>query len=224
VDDLKLQAAPRQVLGKKTRFLRRQGITPVHVFGHNIESLALQCDTLQLQQLIAQAGRTKLIKLEIEKDKHPRSVFVREIQKDAVDRQLLHVDFYQVKKGEKIAVEVPIILVGEAPAMKGKGRMLAHGANSLSITCLPDNVPPQVEVDLSSLEEIEQAIYVRDIVLGADVTVNTDPDQLVVKISEAVVKEEEVVVPEVEAEAEVPAGEEARAPAEGEAEKPAAES
>ena len=224
MDDLKLQAAPRQVLGKKTRFLRRQGITPVHVFGHNIESLALQCDTLQLQQLIAQAGRTKLIKLEIEKDKHPRSVFVREIQKDAVDRQLLHVDFYQVKKGEKIAVEVPIILVGEAPAMKGKGRMLAHGANSLSITCLPDNVPPQVEVDLSSLEEIEQAIYVRDIVLGADVTVNTDPDQLVVKISEAVVKEEEVVVPEVEAEAEVPAGEEARAPAEGEAEKPAAES
>ena len=224
MDDLKLQAAPRQVLGKKTRFLRRQGITPVHLFGHNIKSLALQCDTLQLQQLLAQAGRTKLIKLEIEKDKHPRSVFVREIQKDVIDRQLLHVDFYQVKKGEKIAVEVPIILVGEAPAMKGKGRMLAHGVNSLSIACLPDNVPPQIEVDLSLLEELEQAIYVRDIVLGPDITVNTDPDQLVVKVSEAVVKEEEVVVPEVEAEAEVPAGEEAKAPAEGEAEKPAAES
>ena len=222
MDDLKLQAAPRQVLGKKTRFLRRQGITPVHLFGHNIKSLALQCDTLQLQQLIAQAGRTKLIRLEIDDDKHPRSVFVREIQKDVIDRQLLHVDFYQVKKGEKIAVEVPIILVGEAPAMKGKGRMLAHGVNSLSIACLPDNVPPQIEVDLSSLEEIEQAIYVRDIVLGADVTVNTDPDQLVVKVSEAMVKEEEVVVPEVEAE--VPAGEEAGAPAEGEAEKPATES
>jgi len=222
VDDLKLQAAPRQVLGKKTRFLRRQGITPVHLFGHNIKSLALQCDTLQLQQLIAQAGRTKLIRLEIDDDKHPRSVFVREIQKDVIDRQLLHVDFYQVKKGEKIAVEVPIILVGEAPAMKGKGRMLAHGVNSLSIACLPDNVPPQIEVDLSLLEELEQAIYVRDIVLGPGVTVNTDPDQLVVKVSEAMVKEEEVVVPEVEAE--VPAGEEAGAPAEGEAEKPATES
>ena len=222
MDDLKLQAAPRQVLGKKTRFLRRQGITPVHLFGHNVESLALQCDTLQLQQLIAQAGKTKLIRLEIDADKHPKSVFVREIQRDAVSRQLLHVDFYQVKKGEKIAVEVPIVLVGEAPAMKGKGRMLAHGVNSLSIACLPGDVPPQIEVDLSSLEEIEQPIYVRDIVLGPDVTVNTDPDQLVVKISEAVIKEEEVVVPE--AEAEVPAGEEAKAPAEGEAEKPATES
>ena len=222
MDDLKLQAAPRQVLGKKTRFLRRQGITPVHLFGHNIKSLALQCDTLQLQQLIAQAGRTKLIRLEIDDDKHPRSVFVREIQKGVIDRQLLHVDFYQVKKGEKIAVEVPIILVGEAPAMKGKGRMLAHGVNSLSIACLPDNVPPQIEVDLSLLEELEQAIYVRDIVLGPGVTVNTNLDQLVVKVSEAMVKEEEVVVPEVEAE--VPAGEEAKAPAEGEAEKPATDS
>ena len=167
MDDLKLQAAPRQVLGKKTRFLRRQGITPVHLFGHNIKSLALQCDTLQLQQMIAQAGRTKLIKLEIESDKHPRSVFVREIQKDAINRQFLHVDFYQVKKGEKIVVELPIVLVGEAPAMKGKGRMLAHGVTSLSIACLPDKVPPRVEVDLSSLEELEQPIYVRDIVYAA---------------------------------------------------------
>ena len=217
MDDLKLQTAPRQVLGKKTRFLRRQGITPVHLFGHNVESLALQCDTLQLQQLIAQAGKTKLITLEIDDDKHPKSVFIREIQRDAVSRQLFHVDFYQVKKGEKIAVEVPIVLVGEAPAMKAKGRMLAHGVNSLSIACLPGDVPPQIEVDLSSLEEIEQPIYVRDIVLGPDITLNTDPDQMVVKISEAVIKEEEVVVPEVEAEvaaeAEAPAGEEAEKPA-----------
>ncbi len=219
MDDLKLQTAPRQVLGKKTRFLRRQGITPVHLFGHNVESLALQCDTIRHTQLIAQAGKTKLITLKIDDDKHPKSVFIREIQRDAVSRQLFHVDFYQVKKGEKIVVEIPIALVGEAPAMKGKGRMLAHGVNSLSIACLPGDVPPQIEVDLSSLEEIEQPIYVRDIVLGPDITLNTDPDQMVVKISEAVIKEEEVVVPEVEAEA--PAEGEAKAPAEGEAEKPA---
>ena len=169
--------------------------------------------------MIAQAGKTKLITLKIDDDKHPKSVFIREIQRDAVSRQLFHVDFYQVKKGEKIVVEIPIALVGEAPAMKGKGRMLAHGVNSLSIACLPGDVPPQIEVDLSSLEEIEQPIYVRDIVLGPDITLNTDPDQMVVKISEAVIKEEEVVVPEVEAEA--PAEGEAKAPAEGEAEKPA---
>jgi large subunit ribosomal protein L25 len=153
-------------------------------------------------------------------------VFVREIQRDEVSRQLLHVDFYQVRKGEKITVDVPIVFVGEAPAMKEKGRMIAHGITSLSIECLPDSVPPQIEIDLSPLEDLEQAIHVKDIVLGADITVNADPEQLVVKVSEAVVKEvvEEVVAEveeEVEAEAEAEAKAEAGAPAE---EEPSAES
>lgn len=222
MDDLKLQATHRNVLGKKTRFLRRQGITPAHLYGHNIESLTLQCDATELQHLIAQAGRTRLINLEIDGDK-PKSVFVREIQRDEITRQLLHVDFYQVKRTEKIAVDVPIVFVGEAPAMKEKGRMLAHGITRLSIECLPGNVPPQIEIDLSPLEELEQTIHVKDIVLGPDITVNADPEQLVVKVSEAIVKEVvEEVVAEVEEEVEAEA--EAEAPAEGEAEKPAKES
>jgi len=217
VDDLRLQATARNVLGKKTRFLRRQGITPAHLYGHDIKSLTLQCDTTELRQIIAQAGRTRLINLEVD-GKQPRSVFVREIQRDEVSRQLLHVDFYQVKKTEKIAVDVPIVFVGEAPAMKEKRRMLTHGITSLSIECLPGNVPPQIEVDLSPLEEIEQAIHVKDIVLGPDITVNADPEQLVVKVSEAVVKEVvEEVVAEVEEEVEAEA--EAEAPTE-EAPKP----
>ena len=229
MDDLTLQVTHRDVLGKKTRFLRRQGITPTHLFGHNLKSLALQCDTTQLQHIIAQAGMSRLINLMIDKDKQPKSVFIREIQRDAVTRQLLHVDFYQVIKGEKIAVDVPIILVGEAPAMREKGRMLAHGITSLSIECLPGSVPPQIEVDLSPLEEVEQAIYVKDIVLSPDITVHADPDQLLVKISEAIIKEEEVVVAAeveegVEAEVEGEAEAEAEAPAEGEAEKPTADS
>ncbi|MAG15255.1 MAG: 50S ribosomal protein L25 [Dehalococcoidales bacterium] len=210
MEDLKLQTAPREVVGKKTSVLRRQGITPTHLFGHNLKSLTLQCDTDQLQHLIAQAGKTRLISLKVDTEKQARSVFVREVQRDAVTRQLLHVDFYQVKKSEKIAVDVPIIFVGEAPALKGKGRMLAHGINSMSVTCLPENVPPQIEVNLSPLEEVEQAIHVRDIVLNPEITVNTDPEQLVVKVSEALVKIEEEVpveadVEEVEAEAEAPA-------------------
>ena len=207
MDDLILHATDRNLLKKKTRFLRRQGITPTHLFGHNVKSLAIQCDTTQLQHIIAQAGMTRLIKLEIETEKQPRSVFIREIQRDEVNSQLLHVDFYQVQKGEKISVEIPIVLVGEAPAMKGKGRMLTHGITSLSIECLPDSVPPQIEVDIGQLEEVEQTIHVRDIVLDPDITVHADPDQLVAKISEAVVKEEEVeeVAAEVEAEAEAKA-------------------
>jgi large subunit ribosomal protein L25 len=204
MDGLSLQASKREILGKKTRFLRRQGITPTHLFGHGVESLALECDTAKLQRIIAHAGMTRLLALDIEGDKQPRSVFIREIQRDACNGELLHVDFYQVKKTEKIKVDVPIILVGEAPALKEKGRTLTHSLTSLSVECLPDKLPPQIEVDLSPLEEVEQAIFVRDITLSPDVTVITDPDQMVAKVSEVRVVVEEVAAEEVVAEAEAP--------------------
>jgi len=201
VNGLTLQAGKRNVLGKKTRFLRRQGITPAHLFGHGLESLALQCDTAKLQRIMAQAGTTRLIALEIDGDKQPRSVFIREIQRDVTTRALLHVDLYQIRKREKIKVDVPIVLVGEAPALKQKGRSLTHGIASLSVECLPDKLPPQIEVDLSPLEEVEQAIHVGDLALSPEVTVATAADQLVVKVSEARVEEIEEAVAEVEAEA-----------------------
>jgi len=216
VQSLTLQANKRNVLGKKTRFLRRQGVTPAHLFGHGLESLPLQCDTAELQQIIAKAGTTRLISLGIEGDKRPRSIFIREIQRDACTGKLLHVDFYQVRMEEKIKSDIPIVLVGEAPAMKEKGRVLTHGVTSLSIECLPEKVPPQIEVDISILEEIEQAINVKDIVLDPGITVNADPEQLVVKVTETFVKEE------VE-EAEVEEGVEAEAPTEEAPGKPGAE-
>jgi len=210
MEGLKLQANKRDILGKKTRFLRRQGITPAHLFGHGLESQALQCDTVKLQRIIARAGRTRLITLGIEGDKEPRSVFIREIQRDACTSELLHVDLFQIRKAEKIRVDVPIVLVGEAPAMKTKGYTLTQSLTSVSIECLPDKLPPQIEVDLSPLEEVGQAIHVRDIALSPDITVHNDPDQMVARVSEVYVEVEEVV-PEVAAEAEAEAEGEAAA-------------
>jgi large subunit ribosomal protein L25 len=198
VNSLALPVSKRNILGKKTRFLRHQGITPAHLFGHGLESIPLQCDTARLQRIIAQAGTTRLIALEIEGDKQPRSVFIREIQRNVYTGELLHVDLYQVRKRERIKTDIPIVLVGEAPALKEKGRSLIHGITTLSVECLPDRLPPQIEVDLSPLEEVEQALYVTDIALSPDITVITDPEQMVVKVSEVAAEE---VAEEVEAEA-----------------------
>ena len=206
MNDLKLRVSKRNILGKKTSALRRRGITPVHIFGQSIESQALQCDTKELQNIILHAGMTRPVSLNIEDEKQPRSVFIREIQRNPVNRHLLHVDFYQVRKGEKITVDVPIILVGEAPAMKEKGRMLSHSLTSLHIECLPNNIPSQIEIDLSPLEKLDDAIHVRDITLDLDIAVHNDPEQLIVKVSAAFVEEE--MVKEVIAEAEAPAPEE----------------
>ncbi len=210
--DLTLKAAKRDILGKKTRFLRRRSITPTHLFGHGIESLALQCDTAELQRLITQGGTTRLIDLKIEAEKRPRSVFIREIQRDVLNGQLLHVDFYQIKKTEKITADIPIVLLGEAPATRSKENIIYQELTQLGVECLPENLPPQIEIDLSSLEEANQAIYVRDIILDPDIAVTTDTDQLVVKVSQVAMEKEEVVevaeAEAVEAEAEAPAEEE----------------
>ncbi len=210
--DLTLKAAKRDILGKKTRFLRRRSITPTHLFGHGIESLALQCDTAELQRLITQGGTTRLIDLKIEAEKRPRSVFIREIQRDVLNGQLLHVDFYQIKKTEKITADIPIVLMGEAPATRSKENIIYQELTQLGVECLPENLPPQIEIDLSSLEEANQAIYVRDIILDPDIAVTTDTDQLVVKVSQVAMEKEEVVevaeAEAVEAEAEAPAEEE----------------
>ena len=163
---LELEVAHRSVLGKKVRHLRHQDITPVHLFGHSVPSMALQCDTPMLQRILAQAGTTGLINLKLDKDKTPRNVLVREIQTDPRTGKLLHVDFYQVKMTEAIEVDVPIVLVGEAPALKDKENMLAQELNTLSIECLPANIPDSIEVDVSSLAEPDQAIRVRDIIPG----------------------------------------------------------
>ena len=213
---LKLKCTPRTVTGKKTRFLRREGVTPTHLFGHGIDSLALQCDSAELQHIISQAGKTRPITITIDNDKGPRSVFVREVQRGTLSRELLHVDFYEVKKGEKITVDVPLVFVGEAPAMKEKGRILTTAMTTLPIECLPELIPPQIDVDISPLDDLDKSILVKDIKLRPEIAVKADPEQLVVKVSEFFIKEEEVVAPAAEVAAEaVPAeGAEGAAPTE----------
>jgi large subunit ribosomal protein L25 len=197
--DTGLKLSKRNVLGKKTRFLRREGQTPAHLFGHGVESLALQCDTNELQHVIARKGTTRLINIKVGSEKEARSVFIREIQRDALTGLLVHVDLYQVNKLEKIKVALPIIFVGTAPALKQKNNIIEHIVNELNVESLPDDLPPQIEVNLSVLAEVNQAISVRDIKLKPGVTIVAPPDQLIVKISQVAEEKEEVVVVAAEA-------------------------
>lgn len=206
MDQIELNVTKREILGKKVRFLRRQGITPVHLFGHGIESQALQCDTARLQQVLAEAGKTKLINFKIDGEKRARSVIVREVEIELPRRGLVHVDFYQVRKAEEMKVEVPVVLVGEAPALKVRDNTLLQELDTLSVECLPANIPASVELDISSLTESEQVLRVKDIELEKGVTVLNDPEVVVAKISARRV--EEVVEEAVEAPEEAPPPEE----------------
>jgi len=221
MDKIELKVVNREILGKKVKHLRRQGITPVHVFGHGIESLALQCDTKELERVLSQAGQTRLVNLKLAKEKKPRTVVVREFDRDWRRGQLVHVDFYQVRMEEKLRLEIPIVLIGEAPALKAKTNMLDHELGTLTVECLPAKIPNSFEVDISSLAELDQAIRVKDITLDKDITVLNNPDLVVAKISLRPVEKveekvvEEAVAAEAEAEAKAEVAEEgAEAPKE----------
>jgi large subunit ribosomal protein L25 len=213
MDKIELTVTNREILGKKVRHLRRGGITPVHLFGHGIKSLALQCETDELERVLGEAGHTGLVSLTVDHEKRPRSVVIREFNRDWRKGKLLHVDLYQVRMGEKIKVDVPVSLVGEAPALESKAHMLEHELETLNVECLPAKIPSSIEVDISSLNEPDQTIRVKDVPVDEDITILNDPDLVVVKISYRHVEkiEEEVaeVVEEEEAVAEGEAPEEA---------------
>ncbi len=205
---IELLVTTREILGKKVKFLRRQGITPTHLFGHSVESVALQCDTAQLKHVMAQAGLTSLISLKVDEAKKPKNVVIREVQRAPATRDLLHVDFYQVSMAEKMRVEVPIIMTGEAPALKEKQNFLSQELTSLSVECLPSDIPSRVEIDITSLAKVGQAMHVKDIILGKEGTILSNPEQLVVKISARRVEEVAEVAEEGAAPAEAESPEE----------------
>ncbi len=203
MERIELEALKREVTGKKVRFLRREGSTPANMYGHGLKSLALQVDTKKLKQTLLRAGKTDLISLKVADGDAPLMVLIREVQKNPINNNLLHVDFYQVKMTEKIKADIPLVFVGEAPALKKKNVSLLHLIDSLHIEALPDHLPHNLQVDVSKLEDTDQAIFIKDIPLSADVTLLSDPEQIVVKVVETRVEIEvpEVVAAEVEGEA-----------------------
>lgn len=222
MDRDELKVSRREITGKKVKVLRREGVTPLNLYGPNIESASLQVETASLKRLLSKAGRNALISLKVEGDRKPKMVMVRDIQHDPLDDALLHVDFFQVEMTHKVRADVPIHFVGEAPAAKSRRAMLIESLTELHVEALPADLPRHFEVDMSVLEEIDQAIHVRDIVLPEGVEVLTDPEHVIVKVMEAKVEviEEEVAVAEEEEAEEVEEGaEEAEEKAAGEEKK-----
>ena len=210
-----LKVAPRDVLGKKVKALRRQGVTPANIYGSHVESQSIQLSTEELRHVIKTAGRNDIVYLRLDGDE-PRPTFLRDIQQNPVTDAILHVDFLQISLREKVRADVPLHLVGLAPAVDTLGGILMHGLDHVSVEALPTEVPSFIEVDVTSLAEINQALHVSDVPVPEGVTILTDVEQVIAKVAPPAVEPE----PEVAEEAEAVEGEEGEegaeeAPAEG---------
>jgi large subunit ribosomal protein L25 len=181
---LELEVLKREVKGKKVRFLRRGGLVPCNIYGHGIESQPVQVEARKLGQIIARAGGTDLIALKIGGTDTPGMVLIRDVQRNPMTGEPIHVDFYQVNMAEKLKADVPLVFIGTAPALKLKNVSLLHAMTALQIEALPDDLPHNIEVDISSLALPEQSIHVKDLKVSSKITILADPDQMLIKVAE----------------------------------------
>ncbi len=204
---IELRASPRLVLGKKVSQLRRQGLVPANIYGHNVPSFAIQVPSDDLRHVLRDAGRNDIVYLRVDGGE-PRPTFIRDVQRNPVSDAILHVDFLQISLEEKVRLEVPIHLTGVPGAVERLGGILVHGVDHVTVEALPTDVPSYIEVDVTGLEEFDQAVHVSDVRPPPGVTILTEPELVVAKVAPPAVERAEEA--EAEEEAAAAAAEEAK--------------
>ena len=208
-----LSAQKRSVLGRKVKTLRKDGFIPAHVFGHKIKTIHIQVKSTEFGKVFEKVGETGLVELTIDslsseapssrgaKGDEKRPVLVRNVQIHPVTDEPLHIDFYQVNLAEKVTVNIPLEIIGEAPAVGKKIGLLLTPVSEIEIEALPSDIPEKIVVDVTKLENIGDEIKVKDFTIDrAKIEVKTDAELVVAQIGELVTKEMEAVEAEIEAE------------------------
>jgi len=206
----KLIAETREGHGKGVaRKLRAAGKVPGVVYGGGMDPVAIAVDHRDLFHVLhTDAGTNVLIDLEVQKDHH--LTLPREIQRDHIRGQFIHVDFLAVRRDEKITVDVPVELLGESQGVK-EGGVIEHHLWEVKLESFPQDVPDSIEADISALV-IGDSLKAGDLKIPAEVELVTDPDSTIVAVVPPPIlrlEEEEAV------EGEAAEGEEAEAEGEG---------
>ncbi len=204
---LELSASIRSETGRHVHAVRRRGQVPAVLYGHNVEPQALSIEARSLQRVWHHAGHSHLVDLALDGGR-ARKVLIRELQVNPRTTQLMHVDLFAVNLREKLTVEIPLIPIGESPAVSEfKLGVLQQIITAVKVECMPGDIPALLNVDISGLVEIDQGIRLGEVPLPERVVLATgvDPDELVLKVAQVrvAVEPEEVEAEPVEGEGEV---------------------
>ena len=198
---ISLELSPREVLGKKVKRLRQQGVIPVHLYGPGVDPQPLQCETTKLVDVLVRAGGNTAVTVTVQGGQETHLAFAREIQWDPRRDDILHVDFLAVDASRPVSAQVPITLIGDSPGARTAGGTVMQQLRDLNVEALPLEVPRELELDLSMLTEPDGVLRAADIVIPGNVTLLTDPEDVVVRIEVLRAVEEEVFAEEEGAEA-----------------------
>lgn len=170
------------------RKLRAAGRIPGNIYGHGVESIPVEADAREFEALTNRiAIDTTLVDLQLGDE--TRSVLIREVQKHPYRAQVLHVDFFAIKAGEKIRVSIPVHVTGTAIGVRNAGGVLQQNLHEVEIEVLPSEIPDHFEIDVSSLE-IGDSLHVSDLDTGGFETAEA-PERTIVSVQPPRVLEEE---------------------------------
>lgn len=179
--NFKLSAKTRKT--KKNKSLRRDGFVPAVLYGYKTENKNLKLKKNEFEKVYDEAGESGLIELSIDTNEKP-VVVIKEVQKDSLSGNFIHVDFYQIDMKKKIEVEISLNFIGESEVVKTKGGILARNIESIHICALPENLINSVDIDLSNLKSFSDKIKVSDISVPKNVEITTDHNTLIANVLE----------------------------------------
>ena len=185
-----LPVEPRQVTGKKVAQLRRSGVLPANIYGRGLQSVSVQVKQDEMDRTLRAATANEVIDVKVSGESEVRPVVIHKIQRHPLTGSPLHADLFQVSLTQKMRADVPLIVIGTSDAVTTFGGVLVHSLEALHIEALPLDIPTHIEVDITSIVELEQSVHVRDLPIPANVTVISDPDVVVVKVGAPRIAEE----------------------------------
>jgi large subunit ribosomal protein L25 len=199
--DHQIAVDARDVTGKRTKRLRSAGIVPGVLFGKKAGSVAVQLDAKAFEALYREAGRTTIVKVVVDGGS-PTNAVIKNVQRNPLTGRAIHVDFFAPDMTQEMTAEIQVVYTGTAPGVEASGGFLLTSLDRLRVRALPNDLPHEISVDVSSLVDLEAAIHVSDLQVPGAVTVLSDPDEIVARVLPPRVEEEPEVVPEELAEGE----------------------
>ncbi len=190
---VKLKVERRDDTGRSAaRKLKARGVVPAIIYGAKQKPQPLQVSVRDINAMLSHAsGENILVELEIAGEKSNHMALVQEVQHSPVGGDVLHVDFHAISMDQKIHADIPLEALGVPTGVKNFGGLLEQNLRTLSIECLPRDLPDRVTVDVSALN-IGDAIHVRDIQLPSGVTAKVQLDLTAFSVLEPAVEEEPV--------------------------------